>query len=56
MSEGFNPADESSWGDLAVQAILRTAKSGKIGDGEIFLSRVDEAIRIRNEDRGDNAL
>jgi nitrogen regulatory protein P-II 1 len=42
--------------DLAVQAILRTAKSGKIGDGKIFLSRVDEAIRIRNEDRGDNAL
>jgi nitrogen regulatory protein P-II 1 len=42
--------------DLAVQAILKTAKSGKIGDGKIFLSRVDEAIRIRNEDRGDNAL
>jgi nitrogen regulatory protein P-II 1 len=42
--------------DLAVQAILRTAKSGKIGDGKIFLTRVDEAIRIRNEDRGDNAL
>ncbi|MHB8653397.1 MAG: P-II family nitrogen regulator [Terriglobia bacterium] len=42
--------------DLAVQAILRTAKSGKIGDGKIFLSRVDEAIRIRNEDKGDNAL
>lgn len=42
--------------DLAVQAILRTAKSGKIGDGKIFLSRIDEAIRIRNDDRGDNAL
>jgi nitrogen regulatory protein P-II 1 len=42
--------------DLAVQAILRTAKSGKIGDGKIFLTHVDEAIRIRNEDRGDNAL
>ncbi len=42
--------------DAAVQAILKTAKSGKIGDGKIFLSKVDEAIRIRNEDRGDNAL
>ena len=42
--------------DLAVQAILRTAKSGKIGDGKIFLTRVEDAIRIRNEDRGDNAL
>ena len=36
--------------------ILKTAKTGKIGDGKIFLSRVDEAIRIRNEERGENAL
>ena len=42
--------------DAAVQAILKTAKTGKIGDGKVFLSRVDEAIRIRNEERGDNAL
>jgi nitrogen regulatory protein P-II 1 len=39
-----------------VDTILRTAKTGKIGDGKIFLSRVDEAIRIRNEERGENAL
>ena len=42
--------------DSAVQAILKTAKTGKIGDGKVFLSRVDEAIRIRNEERGDSAL
>ncbi len=42
--------------DAAVQTILRTAKTGKIGDGKIFLSKVDEAIRIRNEERGENAL
>ena len=42
--------------DAAVQAILKTAKTGKIGDGKVFLSRVDEAIRIRNEERGDMAL
>lgn len=42
--------------DQAVQAILKTAKTGKIGDGKIFISHVDEAIRIRNEERGDNAL
>jgi nitrogen regulatory protein P-II 1 len=42
--------------DAAVQAILRTAKTGKIGDGKIFLSRIDEAIRIRNEERGEAAL
>ncbi len=42
--------------DGAVQAILRSAKTGKIGDGKIFLSKVDEAIRIRNEERGETAL
>ncbi len=42
--------------EQAVQAILKTAKTGKIGDGKIFISQVDEAIRIRNEERGDLAL
>lgn len=42
--------------DAAVQTILKTAKTGKIGDGKIFLSDVEEAIRIRNEERGENAL
>ncbi len=39
-----------------VDTIMKTAKTGKIGDGKIFLSRVEEAIRIRNEERGENAL
>jgi len=42
--------------DRVVEAILKSAKTGKIGDGKIFLSRIDEAIRIRNEERGENAL
>jgi nitrogen regulatory protein P-II 1 len=42
--------------DKAVDTILKTAKTGKIGDGKIFLTRVDDAIRIRNEERGENAL
>ncbi len=42
--------------DAAVQAILKTAKTGKIGDGKIFLTHVDDAIRIRNEEHGDAAL
>ncbi len=42
--------------DAAVQVILKAAKTGKIGDGKIFLSKVDTAIRIRNEERGDAAL
>ena len=42
--------------DGAVQTILKTARTGKIGDGKIFLSKVDEAIRIRDEERGEAAL
>src|ERR1017187_2697984 len=40
----------------AVAAILKTTSTGKIGDGKIFLYKVDEAIRIRNQERGDSAL
>jgi len=42
--------------DAAVDAILQSASTGKIGDGKIFLSKVDQAIRIRNQERGISAL
>jgi len=42
--------------DKVVQAVLSAARSGKIGDGKIFVSRIDEAIRIRNDERGETAL
>ncbi len=42
--------------EQAVQAIMTQARTGKIGDGKIFLSKVDEAIRIRNDQRGAAAL
>ena len=42
--------------ERAIQAILSAARTGKIGDGKIFISRVDEAIRIRNDERGEIAL
>jgi len=42
--------------EKVVQAIMTAARTGKIGDGKIFLTRVDDAIRIRNEERGDGAL
>ena len=42
--------------DSAVGAILKTASTGKIGDGKIFLSKVEETIRIRNQERGALAL
>jgi nitrogen regulatory protein P-II 1 len=42
--------------ESAVQGIINNAKTGKIGDGKVFLSKIDEAIRIRNEERGAIAL
>jgi len=42
--------------DATVEAILKSAATGKIGDGKIFLYKVDEAIRIRNQERGAAAL
>ncbi|HTD56223.1 MAG TPA: P-II family nitrogen regulator [Silvibacterium sp.] len=42
--------------EKAEQAILSSARTGKIGDGKIFRSRIDEAIRIRNDERGPSAL
>ncbi len=42
--------------EKAVQAIITSTRTGKIGDGKIFISGIDEAIRIRNGDRGTAAL
>lgn len=36
----------------AVEAIVKTAKTGKIGDGKVFVSTIDEAVRIRTEEKG----
>ncbi|ACD83257.1 P-II family nitrogen regulator [Candidatus Methylacidiphilum infernorum] len=40
----------------AVEAIIKSAKTGKIGDGKIFVLPVSEAIRIRTEEKGENAI
>ena len=40
----------------AVQAIIAAAKTGKIGDGKIFVSSLEEVIRIRTDERGDSAV
>jgi nitrogen regulatory protein P-II 1 len=42
--------------DKAVAAIVGAARTGRIGDGKIFLSKIDDAIRIRNDERGEAAL
>lgn len=42
--------------DEFVKALGDAARTGKLGDGKIFISNVDDAIRIRNNDRGEGAL
>jgi len=42
--------------DKAVEAILKTARTGRIGDGKIFISHLEDAIRIRNDERGESAI
>ncbi|MEL6567637.1 MAG: P-II family nitrogen regulator [Pseudomonadota bacterium] len=42
--------------DKAIDAITNAAKTGKIGDGKIFVSDVADAVRIRTGERGDLAL
>ena len=42
--------------EAAVDAILKTASTGKMGDGKIFLYKVEEAIRIRSQERGAAAI
>ena len=46
----------SSRADQIVEVLTAAAKSGKIGDGKIFVSSIEDAIRIRNGDRGEGAL
>jgi nitrogen regulatory protein P-II 1 len=40
----------------AAQAIIKAAKTGKIGDGKVFITPVDDAMRIRTEETGENAI
>lgn len=40
----------------AVDAIVKAARTGKIGDGKVFVSDVEDAIRIRTEERGEKAV
>ena len=42
--------------DAAIAAIVKAAKTGKIGDGKVFVSKIEDAIRIRTEEKGDSAV
>jgi nitrogen regulatory protein P-II 1 len=47
-------ADQSA--ERAVNAIIKSARTGKIGDGKVFVSLVEQAVRIRTEEKGDSAV
>jgi nitrogen regulatory protein P-II 1 len=42
--------------DAVLHSIIKAAKTGKIGDGKVFISPVEEAVRIRTEEKGDKAV
>lgn len=42
--------------DAAIAAIVKAAKTGKIGDGKVFVTKIEDAIRIRTEEKGDTAV
>lgn len=47
---------ESETADQVVEAIVKTANTGKIGDGKVFVSSIEEAVRIRTGDKGADAI
>ncbi len=42
--------------ERAVEAIINAARTGRIGDGKIFISSIEEVIRIRTGERGEDAI
>ncbi|HLG32716.1 MAG TPA: P-II family nitrogen regulator, partial [Ignavibacteriaceae bacterium] len=47
---------EDSKAEKIIDAILRTAKTGQVGDGKIFITNIEDAIRIRTDESGKQAL
>ena len=52
----FEIVVEDGLAQKAVDTIVRAAKTGKIGDGKVFVLPLEDAIRIRTEERGDDAI
>jgi nitrogen regulatory protein PII len=42
--------------DAAINAVVRSARTGKIGDGKVFIAAIEQAVRIRTEETGDAAI
>lgn len=47
---------DDSLADKVIDAILKTAKTGQVGDGKIFVSNIEDVIRIRTDESGKHAL
>ena len=47
---------KDSLADEAVAAVIKAARTGKIGDGKVFVSSIENAVRIRTEETGENAV
>jgi nitrogen regulatory protein PII len=47
---------EDSVADLAIDTIVKAARTGKIGDGKLFISTLDEVVRIRTAEKGAHAI
>jgi nitrogen regulatory protein PII len=42
--------------ELAIETIVKSARTGKIGDGKIFVTNVEQVVRIRTGEQGDEAI
>ena len=49
-------AIDSEKADDVIEAITRSARTGKIGDGKVFVSPIEDAVRIRTEEKGERAI
>ena len=47
---------DRAWVDQVIEAILKSAKTGKVGDGKIFITEIERVIRIRTGETDDAAL
>ena len=52
----IEPAVVDNQADIAMGAIVKAAKTGKIGDGKVFVTGLEQAVRIRTEEEGAAAL
>ena len=53
---GIQQRVESGWADKVIETIKTSAATGKVGDGKIFVSNIEEAVRVRTGETGKDAI